>query len=187
MRGIKKISYNAPVILTFTFLALVSLILGFITKGTSTTMFFTAYRDHLTSPLFYLRLLTHVLGHADLAHFTSNFMVILLVGPMLEEKYTSQRLAFMIIVTAFITGVINVLFFKTGLLGASGIAFMLIVLSSFTNTRDNKIPLTFILVGILYLGNELLTSFTSLDNISQLTHIVGGICGGIFGFILNKR
>lgn len=94
----------------------------------------------------------------------------------------------MIILTAFITGLINVIFFPTSaLLGASGIAFMLILLSSFTNFKSGTIPLTFIVVAVAYIGNEILKGVFSSDNISQITHIIGGICGAFFGYLMSKK
>jgi membrane associated rhomboid family serine protease len=60
-------------------------------------------------------------------------------------------------------------------------------LSSFTNFSHGEIPLTFIFVLILYLGVQLLNVFSSDDNISQFAHIVGGLCGSIFGFFRSPR
>lgn len=185
MRVLRRIKYNSPVILTFTLLAFLALILGYMTNNYTTVMFFTVQRLPLSNPLLYLRLFTHVLGHANLEHFVGNFTVILLVGPMLEEKYGSRRLCFMIALTALITGLINILFFSTGLLGASGIAFMFILLSSFANSSEGTIPLTLILVATIYLGNEIVSGITSADNISQLTHVIGGICGCGLGYALS--
>jgi uncharacterized membrane protein YdcZ (DUF606 family) len=84
-------------------------------------------------------------------------------------------------ITALVTGLFNVFFFSTGLLGASGIVFMMILLASFTNFKRGEIPLTFILVLALYLGRELANSFTR-NNISEFAHMVGGFCGSLFGF-----
>jgi membrane associated rhomboid family serine protease len=111
----------------------------------------------------------------------NNFSLILLIGPMLEESYGSRSLLFMIIITALVTGVLNVLFFTSSLMGASGVVFMMILLASFTNFNKGEIPLTFILVLVLYLGSQLLDSFRN-DNISQFAHVVGGFCGSLFGF-----
>jgi membrane associated rhomboid family serine protease len=110
-----------------------------------------------------------------------NLTFILLVGPIVEEKYGDMRTLFMILITALVTGILNILFFHTGLLGASGIVFMLILLVSFTNTRSGEIPVTFILVALLFIGKEVLQSL-STDQISQFAHIIGGICGSFFGF-----
>jgi len=85
------------------------------------------------------------------------------------------------LITAFVTGLLNTIFFSTGLLGASGIVFMLILLASFANIRDGEIPLTFVIVAALYLGQELVNSFKP-DNVSQFAHILGGLAGAVFGF-----
>lgn len=183
----KKIQYNSPVILTFTFLAFISYILGKATFGASTNYFFTNYKTSLTDPMQYIRLFSYIFGHANWSHFANNFLIILLVGPMVEEKYGSNNLIEMIAFTAFITGIINTLFFHTGLLGASGIVFMLILLSSFANTESGKIPLTLIFVTIFFLGKEVLSAVITVDNISQSAHIIGGLCGGILGHLKTRR
>ena len=75
---------------------------------------------------------------------------------------------------------------RAALLGASGIVYMLILLSSLASMRQNCIPLTLILVAAIYLGGEVVNGLTASDNISQLSHIVGGVCGAIFGMALNN-
>ncbi|HEY8420981.1 MAG TPA: rhomboid family intramembrane serine protease [Thermoclostridium sp.] len=181
---LRRIHYNSPVILTYTFLSLIVLIIGNITDMASTRLLFSVYRGSFTDVFFYIRLFGHVLGHVNWEHFVNNFLIILLVGPMLEMKYGSKNMLHMIIITAVATGILNVIFFDTALLGASGIAFMLIILSSFANIKKGSIPLTLLLVASLYLGREIVEGLTAHDNISQFAHIAGGICGGVFGFTL---
>jgi membrane associated rhomboid family serine protease len=115
----------------------------------------------------------------------SNFSFILLIGPVLEEKHRSGALLVMLMMTALVTGILNIIFFSTGLMGASGIVFMLILLSSFTNIRSGEIPLTFVLIVVLFLAKEFINAFAE-DNISQFAHIIGGICGSLFGFIFTR-
>lgn len=183
-----KITYNSPVVLTFTLLSLGALIMGYFTGGGSTRLLFSVYRSPLTDPLTYLRMFTHVLGHGDISHYMGNFTVILLVGPMLEEKYGGRRLLAMIAFTAAVTGIINMLFFPTtALLGASGVAFMMILLSSYANSRSGEIPLTLIFVAVLYLGTEIINGIFASDNISQTAHIIGGVTGGGFGWVISKK
>ncbi len=183
-----RISYNAPVSLTFTFLALAATIAGIITNGASTRLLFMVYRGSLADPLFYLRLFTHVLGHADLAHFTGNFTLFLLLAPMVESKFGSKNLFWMILFTAGITGILNVILFPTtALCGASGLVFMLIILAAYSLVSSNGIPLTFLLLAAVYIGNEIIGGLFAKDNISQFAHILGGLCGGVFGFLLNRR
>jgi membrane associated rhomboid family serine protease len=136
----------------------------------------------------WVTLFTHVMGHANWSHLINNFTLILLIGPMLEENYGSGELLIMIIITALVTGILNVLLFQSFLLGASGVVFMMILLSSFTNFSKGEIPLTFILVLILYMGVQVFSSFNSSDNnISHFAHIIGGLCGSFFGFKKKKK
>jgi len=109
-------------------------------------------------------------------------MMILVVGPGLEEKYGSKNMISAIIITALVSGLVHwFLFPGTMLCGASGIVFMMIVMASLAGMRDGRIPITLILVLILYLGNEFVDGLTLKDNVSQLTHIIGGVCGAVLG------
>lgn len=175
-------------ILTFFLLSLGSLILGNVTHGLSTQMLFAVYHSSFTDPLTYVRMFTHVLGHSGYAHFMGNMMLLLVVGPPLEEKYGSKRLLGCIVLTALVSGLVQFFLFPdTALLGASGIVFMLIVLSSLAGMRNGAIPLTLILVVVLYLGGEVVDAVSVNDNVSQLTHIIGGLCGAGFGFAMVKK
>ncbi len=182
-----RLDYNSPVILTFTFLSLGALILQFISGGLLTMACFSVYRSFIT-PLWFVRLIGHVLGHADFNHYIGNMTMLLLVGPMLEEKYGSKIMIESILITAVVTGLANILFFPHSyLLGASGVVFMMIVMSSVTSVKKGTIPLTLILVSVLFIGEQIIAGITSKDNISQLTHIIGGILGGIFGMVLHEK
>ncbi|MDR3275880.1 MAG: rhomboid family intramembrane serine protease [Treponema sp.] len=179
-----RIKYNAPTTLTFTFISAMVLILSLtLFQGLTGTWFAAPGRGSFNAGDIrcWITLFTHVLGHANLDHFLANFSFILLLGPILEANYGSRALFLMILITALVTGVLNVLFFPTGLLGASGVVFMMILLASFTNFSKGEIPLTFILILALYLGREIIDSFSS-DDISQFAHIAGGFCGSLFGF-----
>ena len=181
------IRFNAPVMLTFALLSLLALLLGSWTNGAATHQYFSVYRSSLSDPLTYVRFIGHVLGHADYEHYMGNMLLLLLVGPGLEEKYGSGTMVWMILVTALVTGLVHFVFFPgSALLGASGVVFMMIVLSSFTAMRRGEIPVTLILVVIFYLGGEIMDGLFKKDNISQITHIVGGLCGLIFGFTVRR-
>lgn len=188
MNFIKRIQYNAPVTLTFALASLAVLGIASVSGGKSNVLLFSVYRTTWNDPLAYIRVFTHVMGHSGIDHYFNNFMLILLLGPIIEEKYGSMRILVMILITAFITGVINILLFPgTMLLGASGIAFMMIILSSFVNLRRGKIPVTFILVVCIYIGREIFLGISVQDNISRLSHIAGGICGGGIGYYINRH
>lgn len=179
------IRYNSPVILTF---ALVASVLYFINDAAGRSLDYILVLSpdfDSTNPRDYLTLLTYPLGHSDVNHLLSNMTFVLLLGPIIEEKYGSINLLFMMIVTAIVTGILNRMFFDTGLLGASGIVFMFIILVSFTNVQHGGIPLTFLLVVVLFIGKEIVKSFDE-NQISEFAHIAGGITGSLFGF-LGKR
>jgi membrane associated rhomboid family serine protease len=181
-----RVRYNSPVILTFALLCAVLLLIDQISGGAFIRTFFTLTPTfNAGSLLSWMRLFTYVIGHQSWTHLISNFSFILLIGPVLEEKYGSLSLLAMMLVTALATAFLNILVVRTGLLGASGIVFMLILLSSFTNIRQGEIPITFILIIALYLVREFVNAL-SPDTVSQLAHIAGGLIGGLFGFIFAR-
>ena len=176
-----RIKYNAPVVLTFSLVSTIILFLNNFMNGGLTPLVSVGPALNLTNVLSYPTLFTHVLGHANIEHLISNLTFILLLGPIIEEKYGSKNTLIMFLITALITGLMNILFFNTGLMGASGIVFMLIILVSFTNSGSGDIPLTFVFIAILFIGKEFINGFRP-DNISQFAHIIGGLIGAIFGF-----
>lgn len=187
MKLLHKLQYNSPVILTFALLSLAALLVGHYTSGVSTTLLFSVYQAPLTDPLTWLRFFTHVLGHAGYSHYIGNMTLLLVIGPPLEERYGSKTLLECILATALISGLVQYICFPgTALLGASGIVFMLIILSSTSGAGKGRIPLTLILVYVMYIGGEIADGLLTSDNISQLTHIIGGTCGGIFGLYLRR-
>ncbi len=183
-----KITFNSPLVLGFALACAAVALIGQLTGETSTARLFSTYAAPLSDPLMYLRLFTHVLGHAGLTHLLGNMAYILLLGPVLEEKYGWKNLLTVILVTAFVTGLVhNLLFPRVILLGASGVAFAFILLTSFTEFREGEIPLTFILVALIYLGQQIWDGITVKDNISNLSHIIGGLIGSGAGYLLNIR
>ena len=184
----KKLHYNSPVILSFFFASLAVLLLNALTSGWTTQHLFSVYRSSPLNPLFYVRIFCHVLGHANWEHFMGNMLLLLVVGPPLEEKYGSSPLLVGIAITALISGLLQCVFFPgAALLGASGIVFMLIMLASLSGMRSGQIPITLILVAALYLGQQVYSIVFVRDNVANFMHIVGGVCGTGFGFALAKN
>lgn len=182
-----RLQYNAPVVLSFALLSLLVLLLGLFTGGKSTRLLFSVYRCSLADALAWPRFFLHVLGHSSYGHYIGNIMLLLVIGPPLEEKYGSRPLLWAVAVTALISGLVHWIFFPgTALLGASGIVFMMIVMSSLAGMKNGCIPLTLVLVLLLYVGGEVVTGVTRSDNISQLTHVIGGLCGAFLGVNLRR-
>ncbi len=180
-------TYNAPVTLTFALVSLIVLVIGWITKGRSTELFFEVYRSKI-SIFWFIRLFGHVLGHSSLSHYASNMTLFLLLGPVLEEKYGKGTLVEAFAIVAVISGLVNIIFFPdVALLGASGLVFMMIVLVSASDLRQGEIPISMILVILIYLGSEVWNMVAVQDSVSQLTHIIGGVSGAIIGGLLNSK
>lgn len=182
LKYLENFQYNSTLILSFFFISLSALILKWITGGLTNDLLFSTYRSSLLNPLTYVRFVTHVLGHQDWKHFSNNFIYILLIGPIIEEKYGTMELLTMMIITAVVIGVLNTIFSKNKILGASGIVFMLIVLSSFANIQVGKIPITLVLIFLFYIVNEIIDGLFKNDNVSHMGHIIGAVCGALFGF-----
>lgn len=181
-----KITYNSPVVLTFALLATIVMILENSIGGVTIKYFALPPDFSFSDPLDYLRIFTYVLGHGDWPHLVGNFSFILLIGPIVEEKYGAKDLLFMMGITTIITAILHIIFFDNYALGASGIVFMMIMLGSLVNLKKGTIPLTFVFILALYLGQEIYRAFAENNNISEFAHIVGGLFGTLFGF-LNKK
>lgn len=187
-KKIVGLSFNSPVILSFTFICFIVLALDLITAGRTSYTFFSVYRSSFANPLTYLRMFSHVLGHVNWEHLFGNMTMLLVVGPLLEEKYGSSNTLFVILATALVTGLVNFFFFPgVRLLGASGVVFAFILLSSFTCSQERKIPITFILVALIYIGQQIYSAIFVKDNISNLAHLLGGGVGSLLGYIMNKN
>jgi membrane associated rhomboid family serine protease len=183
-----RFDYNAPFCLTFAIIAMAAYVSGIFTNGWALQHVFSisgqaAFTDWTTYP----RLVLHALGHVSAEHLFSNLIVFLLVGPMLEEMYGPLLLAALAVITAILTGLVMMLFFSGSLAGASGIVFALIILSSFANAKTGTIPLTFVVISLIFLGGEIIRAISGADQTAQFAHIIGGVLGGLVGFGLARR
>ncbi len=180
-----KITFNSPVILIFSFLC--AAVYLFSPQSHIENDLFTLLPGwNLSDFTWYFRLFSNSLGHASSDHLMGNLAFILLLGPLIEAKYGSKTTLAMLLITSLICSLIHLVFSSTGLLGASGIVFMLILLTSLINIKEGEIPITFILIVLVYIGKEVMGTFAD-DNVSHSTHIVGGLVGAAFGFILTKK
>ena len=183
-----RITYNARVTITFALICFAVQLLDLATGGRSNEALFSVYRSSLLNPLTWLRFVGHIFGHAGWDHLIGNMMYLLILGPMLEEKYGTRNMVIVIVTTALVTGISHfILFPRIAMLGASGVVFAFILLSSITGFEEHTIPLTFLMVAALYLGQQIYDMVTAVDNISHLSHILGGATGAALGFAMNRR
>lgn len=182
-----KLSFNAPIVIAFALISVGAFILEW-TTGVTNGLLFSVYRSSLRDVFTYFRFVGHVFGHQNLSHILNNMMMLLLLGPIVEEHFGHGFTALSILAVALATGIVHfILFPHTALLGASGVVFAFIIMSSAIGLRKHEIPITFILVAILYLGEQIVDALFVKDSISQLTHIIGGIVGGVMAIIDTKR
>lgn len=178
-----RLRFNSPAVLSFALACTGAFLWSHFSAGEANRLLFSVYRSSPLDPLAYVRLIGHVLGHGDWEHFSGNMVMLLLLGPLLEEKYGGKRLAAVMLLTALLTGLLQLCFFPhTALLGASGIVYAFIILSSMTDMKKSGIPLTFLLISIIYLGGQIYQGVFSEDNTANLIHIAGGLIGGISGY-----
>ena len=188
MKLFRRIRYNAPFTITFVLISFIALLVNGRTNGAANRLLFSVYRSDLRDPLTYIRAFTHVLGHSSFTHYSCNIMLLLVLGPTMEERNGSATIFYLSALTALIAGIAHCLLYSNVmLLGASSLVFMMILLSSVGGARDGSIPLTLILAAILYIGGETVTGMISRDDISQLSHIIGGVCGAAFGMVRKGR
>ena len=184
----RRITFNSPVVLSFVLMSLGVMVLNYLTAGVSNRLLFMTYHSSLASPLTYVRFFTHVLGHQGWSHYIGNMMYLLLLGPMLEEKYGSRAIIEVILITGLVTGIVTWLIFPNiALCGASGVVFAFIMMTSFTSFKEGEIPVTVILVAVIYIGQQIYEGLFVQDNISNMAHILGGIVGAVAGYTLNKK
>lgn len=184
MEYLENFKINSILIISYFLVSFLALILNKLTKGKTNKVLFSSYRSSVFNPLTYIRFFTHSIGHLSWEHFSNNFIYILLIGPMIEEKYGTISLLMMFLTTSLITGVFNSLTSKSIILGASGNVYMLIVLSSFVNIESGKIPLTLVLISFFFIVNEIIATVSKKDGVSHTSHLIGAIIGCIFGFSL---
>lgn len=177
-------SYNSVVILSFFFICLIVLIINYLLKG-KVNEFFACRRGSIFNPMTYIRMVTCEFCHDGWQHFRNNFITILLIGPMLEEKYGSLNLLEMILITTIVSSLIHIIISKKAAVGASDSVFMMITLASIVNISNGKIPITLILIFMFYVADEFIKPLSNRsDNISHDSHIVGALLGIIFGYFI---
>ena len=177
-----KFDYNSTVIITYLLISIGAWLLNILTRGKSNKLLFESYRSSPLNPMTYIRMFTHAIGHRDWDHLVGNFLSILLIGPMIEEKYGSINLTVMFLITSLVIALFNIIFNNYAILGASGNVYMLIVLSSFSNIQEGKIPITVVLICIFYVIGEFKKTITERKSkVYHDGHLIGALCGLLFG------
>lgn len=198
-----SVSYDAPITLSFIFISTILFVLNkyvfkdllaqkaLICFGTAGNASF----DY-SSPLSYIRIIAHIFYAASWNQLLTNATFILLLGPVLEERYGSIVIGLTFFLSSLVSGVLAT-FSTTTLSGPSGIIFMLILLNTITSLEKKNLSLSSILIFVLYAAFTLYEGFQNnasmfsgnpfiifcKSNISTLMNLIAGLVGSLAGFL----
>lgn len=195
-----KVAYDAPVTLSFVIVCVVLFLLGnFVFKNgalgkvlASPTTLAGGMGFIVSQPLSYLRLFLYIFGAETGgaagggagAVLITNLILIMLLGPAMEERYGSVIIGIMIFVSALFSGVLNACFCAESLVGAVPVVCMMIFLNAFMSFSKKKIPLSFVAVIGLFFALEL---FCGLGIVRIFICIAGGLCGSLFALLTSPK
>ncbi len=182
------ITFEAPITLLFSLTCIIIFLVQFSLpphfvqnylsvggNATSTTPF------NYTSAIDYTSIFLHVFAHTSWTMLAINMFSLLFLGPEIEKSYGKALYILMIVITAFVSGVLCTLFVNTQLLGAQGITILLFVLTLLSHAKTKTIPFNLILLFLLYLFFIIFE--TNADSSEKIVPFIGALCASLFGFI----
>ncbi len=196
-----KVAYDAPVTLTFVIVcALIFLLNMLLAKSGKVTGFEKIFASPTnqagvlpfipSAPVSYVHLLFYIFGSgaSGVAYGASflftNLILIMLLGPAMEERYGSVIIGIMIFVSALFSGVLNACFCQASLVGAVPVVSMMIFLNVFMSFSKKKFPLSFAAVMVFFV---LLQIFSGAGAVQIIICIAGGLCGSLFAFLTSPK
>lgn len=150
-----RLTFNSPAIMTYIFICTVALGLHIYTGGATDDWIFSIYGTRELSLPLIARLFLHICGYTDLHTLVAEMVVLLAIGPMIEEKFMSRKVVSVMIAVALVTS-IPVFFPFTGahLMGGRGVIAALLVLGSFTGDKDGSTPFSFLVIMAALISYE---------------------------------
>lgn len=192
-----KVAYDAPVTLTFVIVSAIIFLLNILLaksgKAGGLEKIFASPTSQAgvlpfipSAPLSYVRLLFYIFGVAagGASLLFTNLILIMLLGPAMEERYGSVIIGIMIFVSALFAGVLNACFCENSLVGAVPLVSMMIFLNAFMSFSKKKFPLSFAAVMVLFV---LLQIFSGAGAVQIIICIAGGLCGSLFAFLTSPK
>jgi len=156
-----KFIFDSPVVLVFSVVSAVIFISDLILKLNLSEKIFecpgakSVPAFDFKSALSYVKLVIYPFGGENSTSFFLNIGFILLLGPVLEERYGSIMLALMIFITSLVGGVLTACVSTFGISGCGGIVFMMIILSVLSVFIKKQLPVSWIFIFALYLAFSL--------------------------------
>ena len=206
--GALKLRLDAPVSLVFSLACIIVFACDFfIFKGKIIPLLFTSAGNakanlpfNFSNPLDYIKIFTHVFGESSPSSLLINLSFILLLGPVLEERYGSPLVALEIAVVALVSGVLNACCVPLSLNGSSSVVFSMLLLACVASLNKKELPVSFVLVFVLYLvyvmyaavknnpslsANAFAAFFKA--NLQTFTNLAASVCGMLFGFLVAPK
>jgi len=184
---LRRLSIEAPVVVAFVFACTIMHVISFVLPHGSIFLGVDDFFDY-TNPMHYIRQFTHVFMHDGIPHLRNNMTHMLLVGPSSEAVFGSINMIYIMVIVAISSAWAHILIGQphTRQLGASGICFAVILLNSMTSAKRGKIPVSFVLTALWWLGDEFIDLLFAGDGVSHHAHLVGGIVGAVAGYYLKQ-
>ena len=178
-------SYHYIVTIGYFLICFLIFILNALFKN-KVTSFLKIRRGSIFNPMNFIRLVTSGFCHTDFTHFRNNFVFILLLGPILEEKFGSLVFLEMLFITTVVSSLFHLLFYDSSAIGASDNVYMMVSLCGICCATDEKIPITFVLLFLFFVLGEIILMFFYIiwDSVGHDGHVVGALCGIVFGYFL---
>ena len=190
-----KVAYDAPVTLSFVIICAIIFLLNMFLaksgKAAGLEKIFASPTSQAgvlpfipTAPLSYVRLLFYIFGAGQASAMFTNLILIMLLGPAMEERYGSVIIGIMIFVSALFAGVLNACFSTECLAGAVPVVSMMIFLNAFMSFSKKKFPLSFVAVMVLFV---VLQVVNGAGAVKIIICIAGGLCGSLFAFLTSPK
>lgn len=189
-----KFSYDAPVSQTFVILSFVIFLIDlFALKFKLNTTYLISPTSSqgvlpfvFSDPLSWARIFLYIFGGKDQVVLVTNLLLVILIGPTMEERYGSVIIGIMFFVSALFSAVLNTLVCKNGMSGCGSVVFMLLILNAMMFFTKKTISATSITMIVLFVCREF---FIKNDNgiAGSLITLAGGLCGSLFAFIASPK
>ena len=188
------ITFNAPFTITFCLISLAVFLLDFfIFKNHMIEAAFTCKAHsgkapfNFTTPLDYITILTHCFGTTDIISLLINMVLLLIMGPAVEERYGSPLLILMSFIAVLLTGVLTACISSTPVTGAASLVLLFIFLSSIQAFQKKQLQFSWMLVIAFYIAKDIIKGPFGKDFLDLLMpiliNLLAGIAGSLFGFL----
>ncbi len=167
----RKIKIKSPITIIFSLICVVAFLLG------NPNMFILGSGNVFGVFLW-------IFGHNGIEHLIGNLLPILIIGPVLESRYSKKTLISLITLTTLTTSILHLFLFQDSVTGASGILCMFAILT-LMGKEDGEIPLMAVVFTFFVMVSQILSG-AQMNGISEFSHIIGILMGFLFGLIIKR-